>query len=204
MGAAQRPSKRERIDFVLLHSVTLSVFYPAILHQDWLTDVEKARLLEAKSRVDAVLYAACKTPALYPERVVQYIPRNPSDGWTELFHRANVYREEGHMVKLIRALYCLEQLGETAEGFPIAKKDFVKIVHMALDSVEGAMESGRTKMSREIFNSVVKRVGQGGEQVAENMMRWVFYGGLSMAWQYVPDLPVDMSVNGANGRNGSL
>jgi len=202
MGAAQRPGKRERVDFVLLHSVTLSVFYPPILSQDWLTDVEKARLLEAKTRVDAVMYAACKCPVLYPERVVEYVPRSPKDGWEELFHRANVYREEGHVVKLIRALYSLEQLGETEEGFPVKKRDFVKIAHISLDSVEGAMERGGNKMPGEVFDGVVKRVGQGGEMVAENMMRWVFYGGLPMAWQYVPDL--EMSMNGANGANGLL
>lgn len=201
VGAAQRPGKRERVDFVLLHSVTLAVFYPAILSLDWLTDLEKARLLEAKTRVDAVMYAACKCPVLYPERVVEYVPRSPKDGWEELFHRANVYQEEGHMVKLIRGLYCLEQLGETEKGFPVQKRDFMKIAHMSLDSVEEAMKSGGCNMSKEVFDGVAKRVGQGGKMVAENMMRWVFYGGLPLAWQYVPEL--EIAVDGSNGANGS-
>ena len=37
MAAAQQPGKREKLDFVTLHSVTLAVFYPAFLSIDWLT-----------------------------------------------------------------------------------------------------------------------------------------------------------------------
>lgn len=190
MGAAQRPGKREAIDFALLHSVTLSVFYPAILAQDWLSDHEKSRLLEAKARVDAVIYAGCGCPPLYPTRIVNYVPRRPEDGWAELFHRSIIYRDEGHVVKLIRALFSLEQLGETAPDFPIAKRDFAKIAHMTLDSVERACETDGHKMPENMIKAVVKEVGQGGEMVVSNMMRWVFYGGLDKAWEYVPDLEI--------------
>ena len=190
MGAAQRPGKSERIDFVLLHTVTLSVFYPVILSQDWLTDPEKARLLEAKARVDAVMYASCRCPTLYPERIVDYVPRRLEDGWKELFHRSIVHHDEGHVVKLIRSFFTLESLGETAEDFPIKKKDFLKIAHMAVDSVERAFETDGHRMPEKVAEGVVKQVGQGGEMVKWNMMRWVFYGGLNKAWEYVPDLKV--------------
>ena len=190
MGAAQRPGKREAIDFVLLHSVTLSVFYPAILAQDWLSNHEKSRLLEAKGRVDAVMYAGCGSPALYPTRIVNYVPRRPEDGWAELFHRSVIHRDEGHVVKLIRALFSLEQLSETVSGFPIAKRDFAKIAHMALDSVERAFETDGHKMPENITEAILKEVGQGGEMVVSNMKRWVYYGGLEKAWKYVPDLEI--------------
>jgi oxidoreductase AflY len=98
MSAAQRPGKREAMDFVLLHSATLAVFYPAILAQDWLSDYDKSRLLEAKAGVDAVMYAGCRCSVLYPSRIVDYVPRRPGDGGEELFHR-----DESHAVKLIRA-----------------------------------------------------------------------------------------------------
>jgi len=74
MGTAQRPGKREVIDFVLLHTVTLDVFYPAFLAVDRLSGVKKARLLEAAARVSAVTYAGCACPPLYPERVHAYAP----------------------------------------------------------------------------------------------------------------------------------
>ncbi|KAL2141678.1 hypothetical protein VTI28DRAFT_2124 [Corynascus sepedonium] len=60
MGTAQRPGKREVIDFVLLHTVTLDVFYPAFLAVDRLSGVKKARLLEAAARVSAVTSSASK------------------------------------------------------------------------------------------------------------------------------------------------
>ncbi|OCK72798.1 hypothetical protein K432DRAFT_430891 [Lepidopterella palustris CBS 459.81] len=189
LGAAQRPGKSEAMDFVLLHCVTLAVFYPAILAQNWLSDHDKARLLEATARVDAVMYAGCASPALYANRIVDYVPRNPGDGWPELFHRSMVYRDEGHAAKLIRALYSLEQLGEPGPDFPIAKRDFFKVAHMAMDSIERAFdEINGNKVPENIAEGVVKRVGHGGNMVVGNMTRWVFYGGLPGAWDYVPNL----------------
>lgn len=189
LGAAQRPGKKETMDFVLLHTVTLAVFFPAILAQDWLSDHEKARLLEATARVDAVMYAGCGSPALYPSRIVDYVPQHPCDGWPELFHRSIVYRDEGHAVKLIRALYSLEQLDEPEPGFPIAKKDFLNIAHMAMDSIERAFgETDGNKLPKAVAEDVVQRVGHGGEMVVNNMTRWVFYGGLPKAWDHVSNL----------------
>ncbi|KAK3304549.1 uncharacterized protein B0T15DRAFT_245526 [Chaetomium strumarium] len=188
LGAAQRPGKREKLDFVALHCVTLAVFYPAMLHElAWLTDAQKARLLEAKVRVDAVVYAGCGCPALYPERITEYVPRRPADGWPELVRRAVVYRDEGHAAKLIRALLCLEQLAEPVpDGFPIAKRDFIKIAHMAMDSIEAALEPGGSTMPEEAARAMTESVGRGGEMIAKNMKRWVYYNGLESAWQYVP------------------
>ncbi|MCJ1436258.1 hypothetical protein MMC27_005636 [Xylographa pallens] len=190
MGAAQRPGKCEAIDFVLLHNATLSIFYPAILAQDWLSDHEKSRLLEAKARVDAVMYAGCGSPALYPMRIVDYVPRRPKDGWEELFHRSIVYRDEGHAAKLIRSLFSLEKLSETAPDFPIVKSDFAKIAHMAMDSIERAFETGGHKMPENVAEATVQKIGHGGEMVVSNQIRWVFYGGLDRAWDYVPDLEI--------------
>jgi hypothetical protein len=188
MGAAQQPGKRETLDFVVLHSVTLLVFYPAILALDWLSDHEKARLLEAKTRSDAVLYAAAGCPELYPERIINYVPKHPEHGWPELFHRSIVYRDEGHVVKLMRALFSLEQLDEPATNFPIAKADFIKLAHMAVDSTEDALQPGGHNMPEALAQNIIKDVGKGGEMVVGNMMRWVFYGGVENAWRFVPDL----------------
>ena len=65
-----------------------------------------------------------------------------------------------HVVKLIRALYSLEQLSETVTDLPIAKKDFVKAAHMALDSVEREFESDGHKMPKNIAEAVATEVGQ--------------------------------------------
>lgn len=188
LAAAQRPGKHAAMDFVTLHAVTLAVFFPAILAQPWLSDPEKARLLEATVRVDAVMYAGTGCPPLYADRVVNYVPRHPTDGWPELFQRANVYRDEGHGVKLIRSLYALEQL-DLAPEFPIAKCDFFQIAHMGMDSIERAMDQAEgNHVSEKVAAGVVNRVGRGGDMVVANMTRWVFYGGLPNAWRHVPDV----------------
>ncbi|OQE44091.1 hypothetical protein PENCOP_c002G06086 [Penicillium coprophilum] len=186
LGAAQRPGKREAMDFVTLHAATLAAFLPAILAQDWLSNEDKARLLEATVRVDAVMYAGTACPPLYADRVVNYMPQYPTHGWSELFHRANVYQDEGHAVKLLRALYALEPL-ELSPDFPITKSDFLMIAHMGIDSIERAMtEEDGNNVPKEVAAGVLQRVGRGGEMVVGNMTRWVFYGGLPNAWRHVP------------------
>ena len=187
-GAAQRPGKREALDFVTLHCVTLSVFVPAILAQDWLADADKARLLEFTARNNAVMYAGARCPALYPQRITAYVPRRPDDGWEGLFQRSVVYRDEGHAAKLVRAVYACEQLGDTEPGIPISRADFIKIAHMGMDSIERAHEADGSKIPEKVAQGVVKRVGHGGEMVLGNMTRWVFYGGLDKAWDFIPDL----------------
>ncbi|KAL2020282.1 hypothetical protein VTK56DRAFT_8606 [Thermocarpiscus australiensis] len=188
VGAAQQPGKREALDFVTLHAATACVFLPVFLAQDWLSAADKARLLEAKARVDAVMYAGVGCPPLYPERIRDYRPRRAGDGgWPELFRRAIAYQDEGHAAKLMRALYCTERLGEPAPGFPIARADLIKIAHMAMDSVEMAFdEADGHKLPPPVSQAVMQRVGRGGEMVVNNMTRWVFYGGLENAWNHVP------------------
>jgi len=189
MGAAQHPGKRETLDFVLLHAVTLAVFYPAILALDWLSDANKSRLLEAKARIDAVLYAGCGSPPLHPERIHDYVPQRPQDDWPALFRRAIVYRDEGHVAKLIRALYSVEQLGEVCvPHFPIQKKHLIKIAHMALDSAERAERPGGHQLPETVVQDVASRMGFGSEMVTDNMKRYVFYGGLEGSWAFIPSL----------------
>lgn len=188
MGAAQRPGKRETLDFVVLHTVSLSVLYPAILALDWLTNEEKARLLEAKARSDAVMYAGARCPDLYPQRVIDYVPHHPEHGWPELFARANIYQDEGHVAKVMRALYSLEQLGDPGPGFPLSRADFFKIAHMAVDSTEEAFQPDGHNMPDAVRDCIMQTDSRGGDMVVNNMTRWVFYGGLEKSWQYVVDL----------------
>ncbi|RYC61654.1 hypothetical protein CHU98_g4560 [Xylaria longipes] len=188
IGAAQQSGKREAMDFVTLHTATMCVFYPVFLAEDWMSSREKARLLEAGARTSAVMYAACGSPALHPKRIFNYTPRHQGDGWPELFHRAIIYRDEGHAAKLVRALYCTEQLGEPAPGCPISRPDLIKIAHMGMDSIEVAFDETDGNTLPKAAPGIMQRVGNGGEMVVNNMTRWVFYGGLEKAWDHVPEL----------------
>lgn len=191
LGASQKPGKREALDFVLLHNATLSGYYPAIIAQDWITNEEKARILEAKARVDAVMYAGCGSPKLYAQRIIDYVPEFPNHGWPELFHRAVIYRDEGHAAKLIRSLYALEVHGHGPTDYlPIGREHFFKIAHMSMDSIEKAMEPEGTCVPEAKKAAVHKQVGHGSEMVLNNMTRWVFYNGLPNAWNHVLDTKV--------------
>jgi hypothetical protein len=188
VGAAQQPGKREAMDFITLHTATMCAFWPVILEQDWLSTDDKAHLLEGGARTSAVLYAACGSPELHAQRILEYVPHRPSDGWPEIFHRAIVYRDEGHAAKLVRALYSTEQLGEPAPGFVIGKGDLLKIAHMGMDSIEMAFDETEGNRLPAAAPGIMQRVGHGGEMVVNNMTRWVFYGGLEKAWDHIPGL----------------
>jgi hypothetical protein len=190
IGAAQHPDKVEAIDFVMLHMSTLGIFYPTFLAQDWISDANKARLLRWKAWGDAVMYAGCGAPALYPERIREYVPKRAGDGWPELCHRANVYPDDGHVCKVVRAVLNIGGLPEPREGFPIRKEDFVKVAHLTLDSVERMMEPGGVKIPDKIKKTVGEEMGQ-DEEILRVMVRWVRWGGVEGAWDYFPDRKVE-------------
>jgi oxidoreductase AflY len=188
LAAAQQPGKRVAMDFVTLHSATTSVFYPVILAQEGLTNVNKARILETAGRTSATMYAACGSPTLDTRAILDYQPRFPEHGWPELIHRAIVYRDEGHAAKLVRALYSTEQLGEPMPGFPISKADLIKIAHMGIDSIELAFDEKNGNGKPAAGPGIMARVGHGGEMVVNNMTRWIFYGGLEHSWDHIPEV----------------
>lgn len=192
-SAAQKPRKLEAFDYLLLHTVTLSIHFVAIMRLEWLSNEDKARLLEAKGRMDALTYAGCGSPELHLDRVRSYVPKFPDCGWPELFQRAIEYRDEGHVVKLIRALYGLGNLEEVEET-PIRKSDGIRIAHMVLDSAErlvDAKDGGSSKLPDAVANMISGRVGVGGNMVVDNQRRWVFYCGLEQAWQFFPDISLE-------------
>lgn len=189
IAAAQKPGKQTAMDFVTLHSATTCVFYPVFLAQKELTNEEKANILETGARMSAAMYAACGSPALNTSAIMDYTPRFPDQGWPELFHRAIVYQDEGHAVKLMRALYCTEKLGEPAPGFPITKADLIKIAHMGMDSIEMAFdEQNGNKLPPPVIKAVEQQMGHGSDMVTNNMLRWVFYGGLEHSWNHIPNI----------------
>lgn len=191
LASTQRPGKTERMDFVLLHCMTLSVHFPAIMAQDWISDEEKARMLETKARVDAVMYSGCRCPPMYGDRIKNYVPKNPNDGWPELIQRAIVYKDEGHAAKLIRGLLVQKSLAipQTSQGKHqvwMNEEDILTVGHMAMDALEVATLPGGSHMPEHVGQAVVERIGKGGEMIKANMQRWVYYGGLEKAWDFVP------------------
>lgn len=57
-----------------------------------------------------------------------------------------------------------------------------------VDSVERVFQPGGNNVPAFVSKAVEEQLGDGGEMVVGNMKRFVFYGGLPKAWDFVPDL----------------
>jgi hypothetical protein len=183
-AAAQRPGKVEMFDFFLMHSVNASIWFPVFINQSWISDTDKCRLVLLKGWSDLVTYAACKTPALYPDRAWQYRPKKPGD-WKSIFQRATRYNDDGHTAKFIRAIKNAEQLSTEfvgVPGFELKPQQCLNIAHMVMDSVE-RMNSPEYQLPRQA--TFVQGMDQ---EVRRIIFRWVRWSGLDEAWEHVPDL----------------
>ncbi|KAL7270784.1 hypothetical protein RUND412_006495 [Rhizina undulata] len=141
-GAAVRSDKQIKFDFFLMHAVNSSIFLRTLLSQAWLTPSQKARLVERKVRVDVLLYVSRNSPELFVDEVRNYVPRDgPSsvNPWLNLFARAIALEDDGHALKMLRALahgekVCRPFLGR--EGFVFQGDMWVKMAAMCMDNVE--------------------------------------------------------------------
>jgi hypothetical protein len=138
-AGAQRPEFQRKYDFYYVHSVTSSIFFSSFVKQDWLSTEDKVRLLEWKVRMDLAVYASRKSPYIRLEDVRSYKPKQPS-GWDAIHDRVIKLDDDGHASKLIRALAHGQQVCgpyEDREEFRVKHDDWLKMGHMAIDSVEG-------------------------------------------------------------------
>ena len=121
-GAAQNPPKQVKFDFYYMHCMNCSIFFSSFLAQDWLSTSNKIRLLEWKGRLDLAMYASRRSPKLLLNEITDYSPKQPSDGWEEIFKRVDQHNDDGHAAKLIRALAHGQQVSgpfEEAEPWPV-------------------------------------------------------------------------------------
>ena len=142
-SAALRPNKKVRFDFFYMHSMNSSIFLPSILNAPWLSDANKARLLEWKARSDLALYVSRGTPPLLIDEVRNYRPKKPS-GWDDIFARPIVFEDDGHASKLVRAAangekVCgrfLDAASGPPKAFRILSDDWLQFGHMIIDAAE--------------------------------------------------------------------
>lgn len=142
-AGAQHPPNQVMYDFYFMHCTNCSVFFPAFMKQDWLSDANKARLLEWKIRMDLVMYASRRSPEIRLDDIRSYKPKKPS-GWDGIEDRVCQVIDDGHAPKLIRALAHGQQICkpyEHREEFRVKAEDWLQMGHMAIDSVENAKES---------------------------------------------------------------
>jgi hypothetical protein len=134
-AAAQRPNKEVKLDFFLMHGTNSSIFFPTFMKLPWLSDHNKARLLEWKVRIDLALYVSRGSPKLYIHEITSYpIKRD----WNEVFNFGiNNANDDGHVVKMMRAValgerFCHQYENKGIEGgFPIHGDMWLRIGNMS-------------------------------------------------------------------------
>ena len=96
-----------------MHCVNCSIFYDAFLKEaPWISDENKARLLEWKGRLDLCMYASRRSPEPRTDVIDNYKPKHPAakdtsvekSTWERIFTRVVSHDDDGHAAKLIRAL----------------------------------------------------------------------------------------------------
>ncbi|KAI2471894.1 hypothetical protein F4781DRAFT_385431 [Annulohypoxylon bovei var. microspora] len=163
VSATFHPGKEPKFDFFLIHHMNICPIFIAINSQDWIPLKSKVRLLEWKIRMDLVQYAARACPPLSLDNIASYAPRGKEN---ELLSRMHNLEEDGHAIKLFRAV----GLGKTVSE-KYGDKDWIKIKGDLWTKVE---------------NLVVDSVESSGPH-------WVRGAGDPKAWEAIPDQSGDVS-----------
>lgn len=118
-AASQHPPNVVKYEFILIHAVNCTIFFSAIIDSPWINTRAKVRLLEWKGRMDLILYASRHSPRLDLNEITDY---RISKSWAELFQAGiNHPEDDGHVVKLLRAIAHGEQISKPLEKHGKAK-----------------------------------------------------------------------------------
>jgi hypothetical protein len=100
-----------------MHGLNMTILLAAILNEPWLSVQNKIRLLEWTGRFLLALYASEHTPALHLEEIANYTPTTTAlDGekaWEDIISRAVSMEDDGHVVKMVRALGYGEKISKS-------------------------------------------------------------------------------------------
>jgi hypothetical protein len=140
-GAAKRPGKEHKIDFFHMHGVTASVLLDVFLRQPWISLEDKIRLVQRKGRVDLLWYAGSGAVDLNHSAIANYTA-HPSAGsdWDALYNAAMKEHDDGHLVKLVRALKHGQDISQPfensdeGEAFPVKGNEWLKIAQLGYSS----------------------------------------------------------------------
>lgn len=143
-AAAQRPPKQVKFDFFYMHCTNTSIFYPTFNALSWLSTENKIRLLQWKGYVDLAIYTSRAAAPLHLSEVSLYTPSKLEAGdaeWKGIFRRLTEFEDDGHAVKLGRAVANAEKLCKPYEedGAAVGVLNgfmWEKIGNMIVDSVE--------------------------------------------------------------------
>lgn len=145
-----------------MHCINSSIFFSNFLSaaNAFISPATKCRLLEWKVRTDLVVYVSRGCAPLHLDEITKYKPKIDSD-WDGVFKRGNKHStDDGHLVKLLRALANGERVCEkfaTRDGFVIKGDMWKQMGHMAID----AWEAGEPRWVRDCgFQQAWEKVPQ--------------------------------------------
>ncbi|KAL2676747.1 hypothetical protein Neosp_010512 [[Neocosmospora] mangrovei] len=141
VGAAFHPPHTPKFDFFLMHHVTSTPFFLSLNVKPWIPASTKAQLLEYKIRMDLLTYAARGCPTLHGDLLREYTPRDGklADKMEDLLPRIHKIVDDGHTVKLARALILAKRTTEPFEDkewVKIKGDDWLRAMHLLLDANE--------------------------------------------------------------------
>jgi hypothetical protein len=134
------PPHEIRFDFFLLHGITASIGHCSFLSEPSMTNIQKARLLEYTGRVFLMSYAGMGCPEPHLDYIASHHSRLPHQNWEEVFARACLHEDDGHMAKMIRCMRQAEKISKPYDDLPEfrVKQDlFLKAAVAAIDSGSG-------------------------------------------------------------------
>ena len=142
-GAGQRPGRKRKIDFFYMHTVTSSIFFSIFIKQEWIKLEDRVRLVEWKGRLDLAWYVCSGSAKLYPDAITEYHNDfSENMEWKEVYEAVIKEHDDGHVVKMIRALKNGQEAakpfetGEFSESFPVKGDMWLKIARMVLDTTK--------------------------------------------------------------------
>ncbi|KAL7797506.1 hypothetical protein V8C37DRAFT_369699 [Trichoderma ceciliae] len=147
-AAAFHPPNVPKFDFFLIHHLNATPFFVTIFSFPWLPPSQKVRLLEWKIRLDLVQYIARGCPPLRLDAIKSFTPKqDPGDSAAKPEHLLPRFHEivdDGHTIKVVRALFIAQELSRKFAGKPWIRiaddETWLKIHHVLLESTEGPQE----------------------------------------------------------------
>ncbi|KPM38382.1 hypothetical protein AK830_g8198 [Neonectria ditissima] len=163
-AAAFHPPHVPHFDFFFTHHMTSAPFFLTVNKHPWIPSAVKTRLLESKIRLDLLQYVAHGCPPLQPDTLLRYEPKDVSPGVfrpEDLLPRIHAIVDDGHTVKLARALLLAQRVSRPYAGRPwvrIPEGDgWLKALYLLLDANEhGAVQWVRAAGFDEAWEEIPK------------------------------------------------
>jgi Questin oxidase-like len=143
--SGQRKGKPYRIDFTLMHCANAVPLVAAAAHHPDVPGHAKVELIRRLANYALVTFVGQGSPDMRFDLLRNFTPKKPANEWKELTERVFHVPDDGHIIKLLRALrYAEEQTKEVGdqEGYLLRGQDWLKAGNML---VEIAERKGDTK-----------------------------------------------------------